>query len=530
MRTPLTLIIGPLNKLIADKDLPESVLEQLKLMSKNANRLFQLINQLMDFRKLETGHIKLRTSCNDFVPFINGVFSDFKVLADIKNIKFTLICNVAELKFWFNPNQLEQVMFNLLSNAFRHTMSGGQIAINVSVWTKDDAVRTYMNKFNSIPQSVNNLIEISVKDSGNGIAPTDMDKIFDPFYQATSHEVNNIYGTGIGLNLAKGIIELHKGAIWAESNVGEGANFRIFLPLGSSHLSEYERVELPEISADHKDVYKANIKFMSEMEEKNDQANKLKHKLTKRYSIAIVEDNVDVRYYLKSQLKDLFNIKEAETGTEGRDIIFSSSPDLILCDIMIPGIDGLTLCKELKSDERTSHIPVILLTARTSVEQIMEGFDAGADDYITKPFNPDLLLTKIESLISNREKLKSSFSKKISVKEEFADSEGNIDEIFLKKVHTFIQERMDDPELRIEELAKEVGMSRTQLYRKIKSVTGMAPQKYLLNIRLQTAAHYLKEGLNVSETCMKVGFNDPSYFSKRFKAYYNVSPSEYPNK
>lgn len=530
MRTPLTLIIGPLSQLISNENLPDTILKQLKLMNKNANRLLQLVNQLMDFRKLETGNIKLRTSNNDFISFINDIFSDFRPLAEIKNIKFSLECNVKEAKLWFNLNQLEQVMFNLLSNAFRHTMSDGEITVKVEICTKKNAINKYGEKFDNIPSNVNELIEVEVKDSGNGINSTELNKIFDPFYQANSNEVNNIYGTGIGLNLVKGIIELHKGTIWAESSIGKGAVFRFFLPIGHEHLSDFEIVEFTEINNSHKLIHERNIKLISELEDENNISNDNKNKLNKRYTVIIVEDNIDVRFYIKSQLKDFYNIKEAETGIEGKELILSVIPDLIICDIMIPGIDGLNLCKEIKRNEKTSHIPIILLTARTSLEQIKEGFEAGADDYITKPFNPDLLITKIESLVSIREKLRNSFSKKITVDEEYTVENENSDEAFLKKVHTFIIEKIDDPELRIEDLAKEIGMSRTQLYRRIKTVTGMAPQKYLLDIRLQMAAQYLKEGLNVSETCIKVGFSDPSYFSKRFKAYYNISPSEFSNK
>lgn len=527
MRTPLTLIIGPLSKLISDEKLPESVLKQLKLMDKNANRLLQLVNQLMDFRKLETGNIKLRTSNNDFVTFINDIFSDFKPLAEIKNIKFSLVCNIKELELWFNSNQLEQVLFNLLSNAFRHTMSERDITVFVEKCKISDAINKYGKKFNNIPSDVDELLEVTVKDSGNGINSTELNKIFDPFYQVSSNEVNNIYGTGIGLNLVKGIIELHKGTIWAESNIGEGAVFRFFLPVGNKHLKDFEQTEFIETNNSHKLLHDRNIKLISELEDENCTSNENKQKLSKRYTIVIIEDNIDVRFYIKSQLKDYYNIKEAETGTEGREVILSTVPDLIICDIMIPGIDGLNLCKEIKDNEKTSHIPIILLTARTSLEQIKEGLNAGADDYITKPFNPDLLLTKVESLVSIREKLKNSFSKKITVDEEYIIENGNSDEFFIKKIHTFITERIDDPELKIEDLAKEIGMSRTQLYRKIKTLTGISPQKYIMNIRLQMAAICLKEGLNVSETCIKVGFSDPSYFSKRFKAYYNISPSDY---
>lgn len=253
-----------------------------------------------------------------------------------------------------------------------------------------------------------------------------------------------------------------------------------------------------------------------------------KREPSKRYTILIIEDNQDVRFYLKSQLKNKFNIKETENGLEGKELATHIIPDLIICDIMMPGMNGIDVCQFLKEDLRTSHIPIILLTARVTIPQIKEGLRHGADDYITKPFNAELLQTRIDNLILNREKLREAFSKKILVEDAVTVEKPSMDERFLMKVHQYIISNIDDPELSIENLAVEVGMSRTQLYRKIKAITDMSPQKLVLSIRLKAAASCLKEErLNVSETCARVGFSDPSYFSKRFKAFFNISPSEY---
>ena len=526
LRTPLTLIIGPLNNLLSDCNVPSHIVGSLNLIQKNANRLLLLVNQLMDFRKLESGNLKLKVIQGDFRQFIDEIFIAFQELARQRNINLQLNYTVNELNLWYNDDQLEKVLFNLLSNAFRHTRNNGEISMNIREWNLMAAIQKYGERFDGLPTTTQFILEIKVRDTGHGIAAEDLNKIFDPFYQANNYEVNTVYGTGIGLNLTKGIIELHKGTIWAESKEGEGSIFRIFLPLGDEHLQEGEKMMIfPETGGANIDVIKPNL--LSNVE--NDSLTEEKKEPSKRYTVLIIEDNQDVRFYIKSQLKNSFTIKEAENGLDGKEQAIHLIPDLIICDIMMPGMNGIDVCKLLKEDFRTSHIPIVLLTARTTIPQIKEGLQHGADDYITKPFNADLLQTRIENLILNREKLREAFGKKILVENKAVPTDTtSIDERFLLKVHSYIMKNIDDPELSIENLAGEIGMSRTQLYRKIKAITDMSPQKLLLNIRLKVAATCLKEeGLNVSETCARVGFGDPSYFSKRFKAFYNISPSEY---
>lgn len=529
LRTPLTLIIGPLNNLLSDNNIPSQIVSSLNLIQKNANRLLLLVNQLMDFRKLESGNMKLKVSQGNFKMFINEIFIAFQELAKQRNIRLSLNYAVDKPDLWYNNDLLEKVLFNLLSNAFRHTRNDGEISIDVRKWELPAATKKYGERFNCLATDTKEILEIKVRDTGHGIAAEELNKIFDPFYQANNYEVNTVYGTGIGLNLTKGIVELHKGTIWAESKEGEGSIFRIFLPLGDKHLQEGEKVVyFNEVGNLNSDLIKPN--FLSNVE--NESLTEDRKQPSKRYTILIIEDNQDVRFYIKSQLKNKFSIKEAENGLEGKEQAIHIIPDLIICDIMMPGMNGIDVCKILKEDLRTSHIPIVLLTARVTIPQIKEGLQHGADDYITKPFNAELLQTRIENLILNRKKLREAFSKRILVEDNTTPTEKtSIDERFLMKVHKYIMENIDDPELSIENLAEEIGMSRTQLYRKIKAITGISPQKLLLDIRLKTAASCLKdEGLNVSETCARVGFSDPSYFSKRFKAFYNISPSEYGGK
>lgn len=526
LRTPLTLIIGPLNNLLSDSAIPSHIVGSLNLIQKNANRLLLLVNQLMDFRKLESGNLKLKLNQGDFKLFIDEIFIAFQELSKQRNINLQLNYTVTNPDLWYNNDQLEKVLFNLLSNAFRHTRNNGEISIDVRQWKLADATQKYGERFDSLPASTKIILEIKIRDTGHGIAAEELNKIFDPFYQANNYETNTVYGTGIGLNLTKGIVELHKGTIWAESKKGEGSIFRVFLPLGDEHLQEGEKATIPnEPEEQASGLIKPNP--LSNVE--NGSVSEEKKEPSKRYTILIIEDNQDVRFYIKSQLKNKFNIKEAENGLDGKELAIHSIPDLIICDIMMPGMNGIDVCKLLKEDFRTSHIPIVLLTARTTIPQIKEGLQHGADDYITKPFNAELLQTRIGNLILNREKLREAFGKKILVENTAATTEKtSLDERFIMKVHKYILKNIDDPELSIENLAEEIGMSRTQLYRKIKAITDMSPQKLLLTIRLKAAASCLKdEGLNVSETCARVGFSDPSYFSKRFKAFYNISPSEY---
>lgn len=525
LRTPLTLIIGPLNNILSDSTLPSRIVESLNLIQKNANRLLLLVNQLMDFRKLESGNLKLKVAQGDFKQFIYEISIAFQELAKQRNIQLLLNNNTNQPDLWYNNDQLEKVFFNLLSNAFRHTRNNGEISIDVRQWDLPSAVKKYGDRYSSLPLTIKEVLEIKVRDTGNGIAAEELTKIFDPFYQANNYEVNTVYGTGIGLNLTKGIVELHKGVVWAESKEGEGSIFRVFLPLGDMHLNEGEKVVIPEECGSGKmDLIEPDL--LSNVE--NNSFSEEKREPSKRYTILIIEDNQDVRFYLKSQLKNKFNIKETENGLEGKELATHIIPDLIICDIMMPGMNGIDVCQFLKEDLRTSHIPIILLTARVTIPQIKEGLRHGADDYITKPFNAELLQTRIDNLILNREKLREAFSKKILVEDAVTVEKPSMDERFLMKVHQYIISNIDDPELSIENLAVEVGMSRTQLYRKIKAITDMSPQKLVLSIRLKAAASCLKEErLNVSETCARVGFSDPSYFSKRFKAFFNISPSEY---
>lgn len=524
LRTPLTLIIGPLNTMLSDHKLPLAITESLSIMQKNANRLLLLVNQLMDFRKLESGNLKLKVSQDNFKDFIDEIVIAFQELAKQRNIQLHVHYEVDKPDIWYNNYQLEKVLFNLLSNAFRHTRNNGTISIKIRQWDIAVAKKKYGERFDKIPNKTKQILEIKVRDTGHGIAAADLNKIFDPFYQAGNYEVNTVYGTGIGLNLTKGIVELHRGTIWAESKEGQGSIFRVFLPLGDQHLKEGEKEDSTESKSDDVELVKPNL--LSTVDSINSPEEK-KEPL-KRYTVLIIEDNQDVRFYIKSQLKNQYNIKEADNGLDGKEVALRIIPDIIICDIMMPGMNGIDLCQFLKVDVRTSHIPIILLTARVTIPQIEEGLQHGADDYITKPFNAELLQVRIENLIKNREKLREVFGKKIIMENDIKSDTPSMDERFLIKVHDYIIKNMDDPELSIEDLAEEIGMSRTQLFRKVKAITDMSPQKLLLSIRLKAAATCLKdEGLNVSETCAKVGFSDPSYFSKRFKAYYNISPSDY---
>lgn len=510
LRTPLTLIIAPLNEIINKKDLPPWLISKLTLMLKNTERLLWLVNQLMDFRKLETANMKLRVSNVDIHMFVNELIQSFKELSLSRNIELHNNISIDTKDIWFDHILMEKVLFNLLSNAFKHSKSGAYINIEVKANEK--------NKLNA-----NDSFYIVVSDQGDGIAQHELTKIFEPFYQAHNHDGTNIYGTGIGLNLCKSIVELHGGRIWAESKPNNGSAFFIELPHGNAHfdknvMGDFKSIvhEMPTIPVTETLFTEENILSTEDFVKSRD-----------NFTILIVEDNDDVRNYIKLLLSKNYKIVEAENCFEGCKVAIEIVPDLIISDVMTPLMNGYELCKKLKNDETTNHIPIILLTALASDENMKDGLLSLADDYIVKPFNPDMLLLRVENLISIRRKIRQSFNKKTV----FANINTDLpsaDEKFISKVFDYIKNNIDNPELRIDSFSKTLGMSRVQFYRKIKSITGKTPSTLILEIRMNAASELIKKtDLNINEIAYQVGFNDSSYFGKCFKIYFGTTPSEY---
>lgn len=524
LRTPLTLITGPVEDLLQLSNLDNNIRDKLTIIQNNAKRLLLRVNQLLDFRKHEAGKMQLKAIKSNFVPFIKDIFLTFHELSKKNNITFTLKVSSQKIIFWFDPQLIEKVLFNIFSNAFNNTPYGGKIEVSVSLISKKDGKDLSLTLETLDPKKLNDaFVEISIKDTGKGIPENDLEKIFDPFYQVDRHDQGDSGGTGIGLSLSKSIVELHSGTIKVESQTAGGSKFIVLLPAGSAHLkheemlSDYSKKEswaqnlVPDVSAFPEDEEVINIEPTSR-------------------TILIIEDNEDVRNYINQSLKVYYKIIEAQNGEEGYSLATSYIPDVIISDIMIPGIDGLELCAKLKKNVHTSHIPIIFLTALATLKHVKEGFEAGADDYIIKPFNSDILKMKIDSLITNRERIKEVFESKFPFDLSNVDSR-SFEEEFLEKVYEILKRHISDSEFNIDSFSQEIGMSRATLYRKIKSLTALSPNDLIKNYRLKFSIQLLKEKkYSITEISYKVGFSTPSYFTNSFKKAYGYSPAEFINK
>lgn len=502
-RTPLTLIAGPLQKILDSGEMNKYIRENLVVVHQNTQRLLRLVGQLLDFRKADAGNLRLQVAEGNIVKFLKEIELSFSGLAEEKqiNLKFQSTSNIVNL--WYDRDQMEKVFFNLLSNAFKHTPLEGTITIAVIESNED--------------------IKIHIEDSGSGINLKDFDRIFERFFSLDDDQ----HGTGIGLALAKSIVELHKGIISVESKANEFTRFTIALKKGHSQFKESE------ILHDFKDSevidrYTELADFASESFSENKKEPTPKE-LENWFKLLIVEDNNDVRSYIKSLFNDKYIILEANNGASGVEIAETEIPDLIISDVMMPGMDGITLCKTIRKNIRTCHIPIILLTARTSLIFNVEGLESGADDYVTKPFNPKLLELKVHNIIKAREMLKKEFGDKnilnIEPKRVTLTSR---DEQFITQALENIEENMSNSEYSVEDLGRATSMSRMQLYRKLKALTGQSANEFIRAIRLKRAAQLIEQNeLTIAEVTYEVGFSDLPYFRNCFKKLFGVNPSEY---
>lgn len=500
IRTPLTLIISPLKEILqTNKNLEPKLIEQLTTVEKNSNRLFNLVNQLLDFRKAEHGLLKLKLSNGNFARFSYEVFLYFKQQAKIKNIKYTFNCNKKEIYFPFDRSKMEIVLSNLISNALKYSKANDKISLYVESNLK--------------------YCIIKIKDTGIGMSKGYTDKIFDRFYQIKSTITSNIIGSGIGLSFTKQIIELHQGEINVESVLNQGTQFTIKLPLMNEFYEKENIQPNHKINSDEIENYIS----LDTIEVRDLEAT------TKKQTILIIDDNLDIRNYLMQMLSNDYNTLQAKDGIEGIEIAKKEIPDIILCDIMMPKKDGLSTCKDLKSDISTSHIPVILLTARSSNMYEIEGLEIGANDFITKPFDPQIIKARISSSLQNRKKIREYFQKKIR----FEPSSNNIDtedldSVFIKKAILLVENNLSNEEFDIQTMMDNFHMSQSSLYRKVKSLTGLSIIAFIRSVRLKKAAEYiLTENDKLSTVSQKVGFNDYKYFRDSFKKQFQCLPSEY---
>lgn len=486
-RTPLTLIITPLESIL--KEIKETNLDaRIRLVYRHAINLQHLVNQLLDFRRLEISGEKLNLTFGDLVDFVKQFEDLFGKLAQEKEIQFAVQSENPKLFLYFDNDKLSKVINNLLSNSFKFTPKGGTIIVKVS---------------QTIENQNSNFVQLEVIDSGFGISENDLPNVFNRFYQATTTQG----GSGIGLHLVKEYVELHSGEITAESEPNIKTVFRIRFPMNLT----------PETKENQDSVGVAE-----ETIEKT-----IARDILAKDRLLVVEDNDDLRKFLVTELSHQYEVFEAADGEIGVDLSLSKSPDLIISDVMMPKMDGFELCQQIKSNLQTSHIPVILLTARSSEELKITGYQSGADEYLSKPFNLDILLLRIEKLIAQKNLRQSAFSQKLEVnpKEITITS---IDEQLIEKALACMEKNMDNGNYSVQEFSQDLGMDRTVLYKKLQSITGLAPSEFIRSIRLKRAAQLLIQGqFSVAEVSEKVGFNTQKYFSKYFKEAFGVSPSKY---
>lgn len=491
-RTPLSLIIAPVEKLVKQtEDEPQK--KQFQLIYRNARRLLGLVNQLLDFRKLEMKELRLQTSMGDIVGFVKELTASFADLAEKKNIQFCFSSKVDVIQMAFDPDKIERIMFNMLSNAFKFTPEKGRISVDVDL-RDADAVQG---------------LEIMVKDSGIGIPNEDQEKIFERFFQHELPENLLNQGSGIGLAISKEFVRLHGGTIDVESAPGAGTSFRIWLPLQQSVNNGHETEMILHASNSDRELETMNG-----------------HHKTKG-TVLVVDDNDDIRFYIKDNLRNHYTVLEAGDGKEAWNKTLKYQPDLIISDIMMPEMDGVEFCTKIKNTAATSHIPVILLTARTTEEQKLEGYHSGANAYITKPFSFEMLQSRIKSILAHQEVMRRRFHKQVEVEASELDVTP-VDEQFIKDAVALVEKNISENDFSVEDLSKALAMSRVALYKKLVALTGKAPLDFIRSIRMKRAAQLMiKSKMTIAEIGYEVGFSTPKYFAKSFKKEFGLSPSEY---
>ena len=502
IRTPMTLIITPLLSLIKKEEDPErkSVYETIR---RNAERILSLINQMMDLRKIDKGQMQMRMSERNLVGFVNDIYTLFDHQAKMRQIKFTFDHDCEELPVWIDRSNFDKVVVNVLSNAFKYTPAGGEIGIRL---THDDTTAT-----------------IAIRDNGEKIPEDKLEKIFQRFYQAESATNDRNAGTGIGLDLTRSLVEMHHGTITVH-NLDQGCEFVITIPLGNAHLSPEEMINESELPQEPLVELQAALEQPEEEEEiPYEQAD------TRGTTIVIAEDDDEIRSYLEAELSKDYDVHACVNGREALTEIYRVKPSLVVSDVMMPELDGNALCSQLKTNSSTNYIPVILLTARNRDEDRLEGLETGADAYIVKPFNMDILRRTILNLLNSRKLLKMKYERTDELEERVEDIRlKSPDDKLLEKIMECIRKNLTNSDLNIDMISDEVGISRVHLHRKMKELTGQTPHDFIRSIRLKKAAQLLAEkGMNVTEVMYACGFANSASFSTIFRKYYGMSPRDY---
>jgi ligand-binding sensor domain-containing protein/signal transduction histidine kinase/DNA-binding response OmpR family regulator len=502
LRTPLSLIIDPVRKIITEEVSASQMKSLSNLVYKNATRLSNLVNQLLDFRRF-SGHYKLQAQHINLAEAIKEICQTFEERARKREIGFDLSFNTAFKDAWMDIDKLEKILSNLISNAFKFTPNGGRIQVLVSTIIEKNEKRS---------------LEIQVKDTGPGVPQAYKQKIFDLFFQVEGTTRYDMESSGIGLSLTKELVMLHRGEISETGKQGEGAVFVVKLPL-REYVPQSNEPEFPETEMGGEE---SSINVFEESGNKRTAEN-----VSEVPIILVVEDNAELREYIAKDVLARYQVEQASSGTEGFEKAISLIPDLIISDIMMPDGNGIELCGKLKADEKTSHIPVILLTAKQTDENKIEGYRTGADAYVSKPFNSALLNTQVENLLESRKRLRALFSKVETAHAEEA-AITDIDKEFLKKAEQVVLDNLSNTQFNVDRFAEKLKMNRTQFYRKFKAISGQTPHEYIIIIRLRIAADLLLTGgLNISEVSYKVGFSEPANFTRTFTKVYGKSPKKY---
>ncbi len=502
-RTPLTLIKGQVDMLLQMHNLTPTVYNRILNIKRNALNMQNLINELLEFRKIEQGYLAIRVSKNDLVKFIYEIYLSFSEYAHYRQIKFDFECEHDEIFVWFDAVQMQKVFYNLISNAFKFTPKAGTISIKI--------------------EQDSDTVDVKIQDSGIGISTEDIHKIFDRFYQAENGlNINSITpGTGIGLALTQNILDLHSAKINVESQLQVGSCFTVTLKKGLDHFTKEQLEESDKIeNFYHQQLEELDAEFMREVIHTQFNNNK------QLFSMLIVEDNDELREMLKNIFEPIYKIYTACDGEEGLNMTLELQPDIVLSDLMMPKMSGSELCSKIKSNFLVCHIPVVLLTAQTALEYNIESLRLGADDYITKPFNVKMLITRCNNLVNGRRLLQEKFSKQT----EFSPLQiatNNMDREFLEKAQAIIEAHLDDNDFDIPTFSTEMAIGRTKLFNKIKGITGQTPNEFILTVKLKKAAELLSKNLeyNISDITYMLGFSSPKYFTKCFKDQFGVSPS-----